>query len=562
MDQKRDNNTAGQSGRNTGDRPHVEHFRQILFWPVHLMAPAQGEHRKSSDRAAAFADLGPDNPWKLVEDEFTGNPDDFQERHYNEFVTFLPPVQRFLYGQGGNDNGKKTATSGKTPIKVMRRCDIAAMRVVLAPGEAPITLQIAHTDLYFFYDTDIAILALEVFADSISLATAQDIMYRVGRAYPGFWETDGVPGHCVQKVEWLSHSGEVLAASDFEERDLYLQHVCKYRTARIGAHWEYLLRPLLPAEQTQAPMRYSQLEYYRMPLMAFLAFDDADKLTPTDYVRLAYAKGSRSDSRQNLTDHHMAEFESRHCYDVRNERRDVSDWPSTRYMSCGHTFVVTGDARNAFFVNGDHGLLNTFRHQFYMLFLIAHFQKAAMMMFSDRLAEAVNRLDISDPKAVLAFRSATRQALETFLRFTHRYWFHVVSNQDQSHDLFALCRDQLEVDRLYEDVRQEVMEMSQYLENEAMRRQNESVARLTVVTAFGLIGTVATGFLGMNLFDHTALSALEKLAIFVIVFIPTLILTFYTIAKSQRLTEFLDALSNQTLGIGEKFKALVRVWWR
>jgi hypothetical protein len=88
------------------------------------------------------------------------------------------------------------------------------------------------------------------------------------------------------------------------------------------------------------------------------------------------------------------------------------------------------------------------------------------------------------------------------------------------------------------------------------------VARLTVVTAFGLIGTVATGFLGMNLFDHTTMDPLTKLAIFALVFVPTLMLTFYTIAKSQRLSSFLDALGNETMGFGDKVRAFVQVWRR
>ena len=45
--------------------------------------------------------------------------------------------------------------------------------------------------------------------------------------------------------------------------------------------------------------------------------------------------------------------------------------------------------------------------------------------------------------------------------------------------------------------------MSQYLEAEAARQQNETMMRLTVVTTFGLIGTEATGFLGFNLFSHS-----------------------------------------------------------
>jgi hypothetical protein len=151
---------------------------------------------------------------------------------------------------------------------------------------------------------------------------------------------------------------------------------------------------------------------------------------------------------------------------------------------------------------------------------------------------------------VLKFRADTRLALETFLRFTHRYWFHEVSHHKQAQHLFNMCRGHLEVDQLYNDVREEVQDMSQYLEAEAARRQNETMMRLTVVTTFGLIGTVATGFLGMNLFSHAEESAASKLGIFLTVFVPTLLLTFYLVAKSRRQSEFLDAVADARIANG------------
>jgi len=80
----------------------------------------------------------------------------------------------------------------------------------------------------------------------------------------------------------------------------------------------------------------------------------------------------------------------------------------------------------------------------------------------------------------------------------HRYWFHEISNQAQARELFQLARQHLDLDVLYREIREELQDMGNFLEVEAMRRQNETVVRLTVVTTFGLIGTVTTGFLGMN----------------------------------------------------------------
>jgi hypothetical protein len=45
------------------------------------------------------------------------------------------------------------------------------------------------------------------------------------------------------------------------------------------------------------------------------------------------------------------------------------------------------------------------------------------------------------------------------------------------------------------------------------------------------------------------------------VFVPTLLLTFYTVAKSRRLSEFLDALSDEKSGWGARCKTLLAVWW-
>jgi hypothetical protein len=87
----------------------------------------------------------------------------------------------------------------------------------------------------------------------------------------------------------------------------------------------------------------------------------------------------------------------------------------------------------------------------------------------------------------------------SFLRFEHRYWFHEISNQAQARELFLMTRQHLALDLLYRDIREELQDMGNFLDVDAMRRQNETVVRLTVVTIFGLIGTVSTGFLGMNL---------------------------------------------------------------
>src|SRR5262249_61494347 len=101
----------------------------------------------------------------------------------------------------------------------MRRSDIARVRLTLDKGAAPIELKIIHVNLYFFFDIDIAILALEVAADDIELGVAQEALFRFGRAYPAYWEEDCRGGHCPWLVEWLVPQGRTPARCDHVERE-------------------------------------------------------------------------------------------------------------------------------------------------------------------------------------------------------------------------------------------------------------------------------------------------------------------------------------------------------
>ncbi|MFZ2090871.1 MAG: hypothetical protein WAU99_03970, partial [Pseudolabrys sp.] len=135
----------------------VTHFREILLWPVQLMPLKEGQQIHSHWELLEC----PGGPWDRLLDEFLIDPSEFQERHYREFVTFLPHVQRVLYGEG-SVGGR--AEQRESPIRVYRRKDIAQVEVVLEKSPDPVLLDVAHVDLYFFYDADLVILALEVFA--------------------------------------------------------------------------------------------------------------------------------------------------------------------------------------------------------------------------------------------------------------------------------------------------------------------------------------------------------------------------------------------------------------
>ena len=101
-----------------------------------------------------------------------------------------------------------------------------------------------------------------------------------------------------------------------------------------------------------------------------------------------------------------------------------------------------------------------------------------------------------------------------------------MSNQEQARLLFRRLCEQLHDYELYDEVRTEVMDMSNYLDTDSIRRQANTVLRLTVVTIFGLIGTIVTSC---------------------------------TIVKSTRLADFIDALSDDRLAWNEKWGVWERI---
>ena len=541
---------------------HVEHFRQVLLWPLRLMpVPRSGGTRRHPWQV--LKDLGDASPWRAVVDEYTGASEQFHERHYNEFVTFLPYVQRFLFGEGRDAQGAGPSTVD-SPMQVFRRHDVRQGRVCLRRGDAPILLDVVHIDLYFFLDVDLVLLNVEVSADHLSLAQAQELMYRFGRGYPAGWQADGQALHCLADAEWLDAQGRTLAQSDAQQREVFLAHVAQHRAPRIAAHWAFLLQPLVGDFSGQTgDLRFRQIEYYRMPMMAYLALDDPRLLTRNDFIRLglvtgAAAHGAAPEGTLPYAPEHLADFEARYCYDRFWTGSGAA--PNTRYLCGGHSMVVVGQAGSEFFTCRDRGVLSQFRHQHFLLFLIAHFQKASLLMFSDKLVEALKDLRVDDIGSVRRFKRAIRASFAGFLRFTHRYWFHEVAEQAQARALFSLCAGHLGLDALYAEVKERIADMNSYLEADSLRRQANTVVRLTVVTIFGLIGTVSTGFLGMNLLAEADAPLGTKLLIFGAVFAATLALTFYTMAKSKRLSDFLDAISDERLTIWQKFRSLGLVW--
>ena len=371
-------------------------------------------------------------------------------------------------------------------------------------------------------------------------------MYRFGRAYPPGWTETGEPLHCPARVDWLDKDGRVLATSDYEKRERYLSFVGHQRTPCFAAHWEFLLQPLVAENSgSKSPLSFRQIEYYRMPVMTYLTLDRMWDMQRTDYMRLAFATGASPNGDAPFAERFLRDFEGRNCYDRYYHEGSEASGVNTRFLLSGHAFTVVADGASSRLDDNERGLLGQFRHQYFLLFLISHFHKAALLMLSDRLVAAIKQLEARSAQSAAAFRRDTYRLQEAFMHFTQRYWFTEVSDQAQTRDLFRMQRMHLGNDDLYKELRNEIFDMVQYLDSDVLRRQSGTIHRLTAVTIVGLIGTIATGFLGMNLISEAEAPLNVKMGYFSLVAGAVILLTVAVVAFSRPLTALLDRMSGE-----------------
>ncbi|WP_060771963.1 hypothetical protein [Methylobacterium sp. AMS5] len=77
-----------------------------------------------------------------------------------------------------------------------------------------------------------------------------------------------------------------------------------------------------------------------------------------------------------------------------------------------------------------------------------------------------------------------------------------------------------------------------------------------------MVGAITATVLGMNVLDFAHATRLEKLAAVIVVFAGVLLLTTYTVVKSRRLANFVDALSDERMPLRAKALSFIEIWRR
>jgi hypothetical protein len=218
-------------------------------------------------------------------------------------------------------------------------------------------------------------------------------------------------------------------------------------------------------------------------------------------MRLAFAEPAGTGSwTLPYAEDFQADFESDYCYDRFWTDRPVEEaadtkWRAeltTRYLIAGHAFamVVKTSGWNA--TNTASGFWAHFRHHYFQLGLLAHAQQASLLVFSDRLAEAV--------KESTVYGQRIKQIAKEFAVFLDRFWVGEVTNQVQGLELFELWRKHLRSDKLFMQVKGEIEFVHQYLAGERQEELAVETKRLTQVAGIGLMASLVAGIMGMNTF--------------------------------------------------------------
>ena len=156
-------------------------------------------------------------------------------------------------------------------------------------------------------------------------------------------------------------------------------------------------------------IRYRQIESHLMPLMAYLIVDNPGGPDP---CRVCATGAGGVAGRPRVAPLFRATSRGfRRALLLRPllEQQD-GDRLGTRFMCSGRVFTMVGDGSpgSSSIAKTD---LEQFRHEYFLLFLIPHFHRAALLMLQDRLVDATNPLDVGNAESVRQFRRVIRQTL-------------------------------------------------------------------------------------------------------------------------------------------------------
>ncbi|MBI4652486.1 hypothetical protein HY745_14660 [Candidatus Desantisbacteria bacterium] len=192
-------------------------------------------------------------------------------------------------------------------------------------------------------------------------------------------------------------------------------------------------------------------------------------------------------------------------------------------------------------VNGSKGSLtfstiyDHFETIYYEIALLTYFQRAALLSFSRKAAECAEKLKQSEKNAYENIKKLKKD----FLLFTNKYWFIEITGQEQGIDIHNKWSDVIKNNQLFEEVRQELAELDEFVEIIQANSLNLFMEILTIIATIGLILSLWIGFFSISIpdkiFCFTNLGSISYMISFLICMVSTIyIIKFFSEDNIQK----------------------------
>jgi len=466
---------------------NVDLFHEILIWPFRILGPQPDkDHEKPEDKVKRYvAQLTATGKWKETGGVYELDTGVGKATKYAEFMYFYPFIREILYGK---------------TLAVLERTDVSAVEVDYLQAKLKsirrARLSVLRVNLYVTH-FEVGILVVELKDEKLPLDDVLAIQDQFRRVYPPYWK-ETLAGHCPNRVQWYQQATAAGPESDYTSMATHLDFTRQTKKSPMAAHWAWMVEPLV-AEEDEETVRngtkdgklyLEQLQDERMPLMCYLAMDDPQKVGKGDQVRLCFCDGPGDWVLPYASDF-LKTFQERFCYDRFWQLEQ--EYMTSRIFCCGYNFTVMGKSDPEFFLDDKSGMLAHFRHHYLHLGIVAHLHRAVLLVFSDRLSEAMQQKnDITD------FNRRVQEIQKDLAEFMSGVWFFSVSSHMQGQDLFQAWSDHLGNRRLFEDVMQEVQTVGEILGTNLNETRNKATLWLTQVATIGVALGVFIGFWGMS----------------------------------------------------------------
>jgi len=465
----------------------VDPFDVTFVWPLRLRGSGAGKEAGRERVKRALIDGG----WEQVKDlvRRNGRPDE-DGYAYAEMVYFHPFVQNFLYGREDARPGSRTDAT-HFDLYCLPRLSEEKLEIEEEAWKEEFVIQEV---LFHSFDGDIAILTLRLGATRpVTWDSARNTISLMRTAYFQHYSRvqEEVGPHGVKATVWRGgggiegvHIGGMPAETEGKhaDRNLEMQSALDTQEPKLYRHWSDLLGPL-----AKAGIKARPLGDHRIPVMAFLGLEDPRCLAADEWLALSEADPARfARYAPAFRDNALAEA----TYDRWWDRSDPK--LRHRYLAGPMTyFTVIGAPvdRPPWFER----IRTSWRRQHYQMFLLAHYQRAALLDLQDRIARAADKAGWDDDALLREIESIRRRMAV----FSSSCYFLEISPQVQGQELYSLLRKRLSLDSLYEGV----IDDKALLGNWVMAREEQrSAKRWEVINLWVIPLGLAITFLGANVF--------------------------------------------------------------